>query len=29
MNRNILILKGSPRERGNSATLAERADETF
>jgi multimeric flavodoxin WrbA len=25
--RNILILKGSPRERGNSATLAEKAAE--
>jgi len=25
MTRNILILKGSPREKGNSATLAERA----
>ena len=25
MTKNILILKGSPRERGNSATLAERA----
>lgn len=25
MTRNVLILKGSPREKGNSATLAERA----
>jgi multimeric flavodoxin WrbA len=27
MTRNILILKGSPRERGNSATLADKAAE--
>ncbi len=27
MTKNILILKGSPRERGNSATLAEKAAE--